>query len=70
MKLPNKIDIEIFNKNKVSKEFLESCEKAGKLFKQSKKEESQGRDLPPAQPHETRCKELCKTRERKVKKKT
>ena len=57
MKLPNKIDIEIFNKNKVSKEFLESCEKAGRLFKQTKKEESQGRDLLPAQPHETRCKE-------------
>ena len=66
----NFIDIETFNKNKVSKEFLESCEKAGELFKQSKKEESQGRDLPPAQPHETRCKELCSTREREVKKKT
>ena len=62
--------MKIFNKNKVSKEFLESCKKAGKLFKQSKKEESQGRDLPPAQPHDTRCKELCETRERKVKKKT
>lgn len=49
------IDIKIFNKNKVSKEFLESCEKAGKLFKQGKKEESQGRDLPPAQPHDIRC---------------
>lgn len=69
MNLPNKIDIETFNKNKVSKEFLESCEKAGELFKQSKKEESQGRDLPSAQPHETRCKKLCSTRERKIKKK-
>ena len=27
-----KIDIEEFNKNVVSKEFLESCRKAGKLF--------------------------------------
>lgn len=62
----NFIDIETFNKNKVSKEFLESCEKASKLFKQSKKEESQGRDLPPAQPHDTRCKELCETREREA----
>ena len=49
------IDIKTFNKNKVSKEFLKSCEKAGKLFKQGKKEESQGRDLPPAQPHDIRC---------------
>ena len=49
------IDIKIFNKNKVSKEFLKSCEKAGKLFKQNKKEESQDRDLPPAQPHDIRC---------------
>ena len=70
MNLPNKIDIETFNKNKVSKEFLESCEKAGRLFKQSKKEESQGRDLPPAQPHDTRCKKLCETREREVKTKS
>ena len=65
----NKIDIETFNKNKVSKEFLKSCEKAGKLFKQIKKEESQGRDLTPAQPHDFRCKELCKTREGKASKK-
>lgn len=70
MNLPNKIDIETFNKNKVSKEFLESCEKAGKLFKQNKNEESQGKDLPPAQPHDFRCKELCETRERKVKTKS
>ena len=68
LNLPNKIDIETFNKNKVSKEFLESCEKAGRLFKQTKKEESQGRNLPPAQPHDFRCKELCETRERKVSK--
>lgn len=51
----NFIDIKTFNKNKVSKEFLESCEKAGRLFKQIKKEESQGKDLPPAQPHDFRC---------------
>ena len=68
LNLSNKIDIETFNKNKVSKEFLKSCEKAGELFKQTKKEESQGRDLPPAQPHDFRCKELCKTRERKASK--
>ena len=55
MNLPNKIDIETFNKNKVSKEFLESCEKAGRLFKQIKKEESQAGGLPPAQPHEIKC---------------
>jgi hypothetical protein len=47
--------LKLLIKNKVSKEFLESCEKESKLFKQSKKEESQGRDLPPAQPHETKC---------------
>jgi hypothetical protein len=58
--------LKLLIKNKVSKEFLESCEKESKLFKQSKKEESQGRDLPPAQPHDTRYKELCETRERKV----
>ena len=44
------IDIETFNKQKVSEDFIKSCKMAGKLFKQSKKEESQGKDLPPAQP--------------------
>lgn len=44
------IDIKIFNKNKVSKEFLESCEKAGKLFKQGKKSEgNKSGKLPPVQ---------------------
>ena len=66
--MPPMIDIGEFTKHKISEEFKKSCEKASKLFKQSKKEESQGRDLPPAQPHDFRCKELCETRERKVSK--
>ena len=53
--MPPMIEIEEFNKKKVSEDFLESCGKAGKLFKQNKKEESQGRDLPPAQPNDIRC---------------
>lgn len=69
-KMPPMIDIGEFTKHKISEEFKKSCEKASKLFKQSKKEESQGRDLPPAQPHETRCKELCETREREIKTKS
>ena len=44
------IDIETFNKQKVSEDFIKSCKVTGELFKQGKKEESQGRDLPPAQP--------------------
>ena len=48
------IDVETFNKNKVSEEFMKSCEIAGKLFKQSK-EESLGKEVPTAQPHDSRC---------------
>lgn len=65
-KLCPPINIETFNKQKVSEDFMKSCKIAGKLFKQGKKEESQGRDLPSAQPHDFRCKELCKTREREA----
>ena len=54
-KMPPMVDIGEFTKHKISEEFKKSCEIAGKLFKQSKKEESQGRDLSPAQPHETEC---------------
>ena len=53
--MPPMVDIGEFTKHKNSEEFKKSCEIAGKLFKQSKKEESQGKDLPPAQPHETEC---------------
>lgn len=49
-KLPPEIDINEYNKNKVSEEFLESCRKAKELF--DKKGDSQPRDPRPAQPHE------------------
>jgi hypothetical protein len=53
-KLPPIVDINKFNSHKVSKEFIEDCQKAAKIFN-VKKEESQVRDLPPAQPHDIRC---------------